>query len=193
MSNNIRVTYRPSAILRLSWLAFVVLLSAAIPNEATAAARSNTVAVTLVARVAAVLRLQASSPTATGATAKLSSTGQNIIRLEFTMNGDDPALIKIPIVMRTNVDDFLLTATFDGAAVGYIWMEGSGALGSVLTSRPMPVGPKVTFAVASGLFKNSGVPVGSMLPGTINVALPAGIVPQGQPIPVQITMELLRQ
>lgn len=179
--------------MRLTWLASVVLLFSTIPNDAAAAARSNAAAITLVARVAAVLRLQAESPTATGATASVSNTAQNAFTLEFTMNGDDPALIKIPIVMRTNMNDFLLRANIEGVESGFIWMDGGAAITPALFSRPMPVGSMVTFAVASGLLRNTGAPVGAPLPGTIAISIPSGSVPQGQIVLVQITMEPLRQ
>ena len=193
MRNRIRMTYRSSAISRLAWLASVVLLFSAIPIDAAAAARSNAVAITLVAHVAAVLRLQASSPAATGATANVSSSGQNMITLEFAMAGEDSAFINIPIVVRTNVNDVLFRANIKGLASGYIWMDGVEAFAPALTSRPMPVGSNVTFAIASGLLRNTCVPVGAPLSGTIGISIPPGSVPQGQLVILQITMEALRQ
>jgi hypothetical protein len=193
MCNSIRVTYRSSAISRLAGLAFVVLLFSAIPIDAAAAARSNAGAITLVAHVAPVLRLQASSPAATGATANVSSSGQNVVTLEIAMDGDDGALINIPIVVRTNVNDVLFRANIKGLGSGYIWMDGGEALVPALTSRPMPVGSNVTFALASGLLRNTRVPLGSPLSGTIGISIPPGSVPQGQLVILQITMEALRQ
>ena len=176
--------------MRQPWLATALLLFSAI-SSAAAGPRSNAAAVSLVAHVAPVLRLQAESPTATSATATVTSTSQNAFTLEFTVAQGEAALIHIPVVMRVNVDDVLFRAAFNGASGGLIWMEESQTLGTALLSRPMPVGTQVTFAMASGLFSASAV--GAPLPGTIAMAIPAGAVPEGKRVAVQITMEALRQ
>ena len=177
--------------MRLPWLATVsaVLLVSAISSNA-AGPRSSAAAVTLVAHVAPVLRLQADQPLATGATATVSSTGQNAFTLDFSVAQDGAVLIRIPVVMRVNVGDVLFRATFDGVSGGMIWMEGD-TLGTALLSRPMPVGTQVTFAMASGLFSASAV--GAPLPGMIAIAIPEGAVPDGKRVTVQIAMEALRQ
>ena len=175
--------------MRLAWIVSAVLLSA-IPSIA-AGPRSNVATVTLVARVAPVLRLQNAIPTATGATASVISTGQNAFTVQFTMNSGEATLIEIPIVMRTNTNDVLLKASMDDATSGYIRMDAGEAIASSIISRPMPVGPNVTFAVASGLLRISAV--GAPIPGTIVIALPPGAVPEGKRASVQITLEALRQ
>ena len=175
--------------MRLPRLASVVVLISAISANA-AGPRSNAVAVTLVARVAAVLRLQAESPTATGATASIVSAGQNGFTMQLSVNPGEAALIQIPVVMRTNTNDLLLKASVEGVTSGYIWLEGGGAFTSSVSSRPMPVGPNVTFAMASGLIRASAV--GTPLPGTITLAIPPEAVPDGKPASVLITLETLR-
>ena len=176
--------------MRLAWIVSVVLLSSAIPSSA-AGRRSNLAAVSLIAHVAPVLHMQASNLTASGAAANIVSTGQNAFTLEFTMNEGEAALIQVPIVMRTNTNEVLLKASMEGATSGYVQMDGAGAIASSLSSRPMPLGPNVTFAMASGLFRTSAV--GAPLPGTIIIAMPPGAVPSGERARVQITMEALGQ
>ena len=175
--------------MRRAWIAFAVLLLLAIPSYAHGP-RSNTAAVTLVAHVAPVLRLQADLPAATGTTASIVTTGQNSFTLQFTPH-DETALIEVPIVMRTNTNDVLLKASVDGATSGYIQMDSGAASASSITSRPMPLGPNVTFAIASGLFSTSTV--GAPLPGTIVIAIPPAAVPDGKAVSVQITMEAFPQ
>src|SRR6266511_3432453 len=70
-------------------------------------------------------------------------------------------------------------------------MDGGEAVASSIASRPMPLGPIVTFAVASGLLRTSAV--GAPLPGTIVIAIPPGAVPDGKLASVQITLEALRK
>ena len=176
--------------MRRAWITSAVLLLAAIPSNA-ASPRSNVAAVSLVARVAPVVRLQADSPMATGAMASVISTGQNAFTLQFTVNDGEATLIQIPVILRTNTNDVLVKASMDGAPAGYIRMEGGAVIASSISSRPMPLGPNVTFAMASGLFHTSSV--GAPLPAMIEIALPPGAVPAGKLESVEITLEPLRQ
>ena len=176
--------------MRRAWIASAVLLLAAIPSNA-AGPKSNVAAVSLVARVAPVVRLQPDTPTTTGATASVLSTGQNTFTLQFTSNGDEAALIEVPVIMRTNTNDVLVKASMDGAISGYIRMDGSEAIASSVNTRPMALGPNVTFAVASGLLRTASV--GAPLAGMIVIAIPPGAMPDGQLASVQITLEPLRQ
>ena len=173
--------------MRLAWMTSAVILLAISSNAA--GPRSNVAAVSLVARVAPVLRLQSDVPTSTGATASVISTGQNAFTVQFTPHDGEATLIEIPVVMRTNTNDVLLKASMDTSASGYIRLDAGEEIASSILSRPMPVGTDVTFAIASGLLRTSAV--GAPLPGTIVMAFPPGAVPQGKQASVQITLEAL--
>lgn len=176
--------------MRRAWITSALLLFSAIPISA-AGPKSNIAAVNLVARVVPVLLLQADSISATGATATVSDSSQNAFTLQFSMNDSETALIQVPILIRTNTNDVLLKASMDGAMSGYIRMEGGEAIASSISSRPMPLGPNVTFAVASGLLRTSGVR--APLAGMITIAIPPGAVPDGRRASVKVTLESLRQ
>ena len=178
--------------MRVRPLVFASLLFLTALGSASAALKSNSVAVTLVARVAPVLELQAGEPAATGGSAHMVSSGQNEFAVVFTPAGMNTASVEIPVLIKANVNDVLFRAACDCVSGTYISLKNTAATGNLFVSRPMPLGQDVAFALASGLIRNPAMPVGTPLPGVIGIVVPPGL-PEGQPITIKITIEALRR
>ena len=178
--------------MRVHRLASVISLLLAVLANASAAQKSTAAAVTLVAHVAAVLKLQAGEPTATNGSALIASTGRNDFTLVINGTGREASYIQVPILLAANVNDVLLRAACDCVSGAYITLEKTAVAGMLQVSRPVSLAPTVTFALVSGLIRNSAASFGALVPGLIGIAIPPGL-PADQAITVHITMESIRQ
>jgi hypothetical protein len=177
--------------MRVYRLGSVILIISVLLGDSFAGMASRAVAVSLTASVAPVIRLQAAGATAIGSTVTILSDNQNGFTAAFVVTGDDTALIEIPVTLQSNVNDVLLRATFDTIASGYISLDGSALANSNVVSRPTPLATNLIFAVACNLVRHPAVTVGRPLPATVSIAIPPGVVPQGQRVTAQITVEPL--
>jgi hypothetical protein len=175
---------------RIHQLIFVNLLLLAALGNASAALKSTPVAVALGARVEAVLELQAGEPEATSGSALIVSAGQDGTTVVFTPAGGQAAWIEIPVLIKTNVNDVLFRAACECGSSAYVSLNSTA--GKLFVSRPMPLGPDVVFALASGLIGNSEIAFGAPVLAMISIAVPPGL-PESQPITIKLTIESLRK